>query len=333
VDKASEAKGLSQGLRGRLTGPAGAMVFLVLLIAVFQLVLPQGILNPATLSVIMSTSAVTIVVALAQMVVLGSGGFNLSIGATGGLSAVGFGWALVGLQLNPVVAAVFAVLIGVAAGSINGLLVGRVGLSPFIATLATASVFAGTALGLTESQPFTGLPELVTDTGSASLLGVPWLFIAALGTAAFVGALFRFAPTGRQILALGASPKSAKVSGMRSARLLVITYALSGALGAWAAVLLVSRLGTAQPIAGSDWLLISFAAPILGGTLLSGGYVTATGTAVGAVILSVLSVGLIQAKVSPFYSSLVAGFIILAAAVLDRVRRTQTEQGKTRKQS
>jgi len=299
---------------------------------VFQLVLPQGLLNPSTLTVIMSTSAVTIVVALSQMVVLGSGGFNLSIGATGGLSAVCFGWAVVAPQIDPVIAAIFAIVVGAVAGTANGVLIGRVGLSPFIATLATGSVFAGTALGLTESQPFTAIPQRVTDVGSASLLGVPWLFIAALGTAALVGLLFRYTPTGRQILALGASSRAAKVSGMRSARLLVITYGLSGALAAWAAVLLVSRLGTAQPIAGSDWLLISFAAPILGGTLLAGGYVTATGTVIGALILSVLSVGLIQAKVNPFYSALVAGLIILGAAVLDWVRRKQTDRGTGRKQ-
>lgn len=313
-----------------LTGPTGALGFLLILALVLQIALPGGLLTPATLEVVMRIAAVTIVVALSQMVVLGSGGLNVSVGAIGGLSAACFGWSLVDLGLAPEVAALFAVAGGVLFGVINGVLIGYAHLSPFIATLATSSVFAGIALGLTESQPFTGLPERVTEFGIASFAGIPLIFIVSLAVAAAVGILFRFSPIGRQILALGASPRTAKMSGMRTGRLLIYTHALSGALAALAAVLLVSRLGTAQPSAGSDWLLISFAAPILGGTLLAGGYVTATGTVLGAMILSVLSVGLIQAKVNPFYSALVAGLIILVAAVLDLVRRNRAHSGKNR---
>ena len=116
----------------------------------------------------------------------------------------------------------------------------------------------------------------------------------------------------------------------RSARLQIAIYALSGFLAAWAAVLLIARLGDADPAVGKDWLLVSFAAPIIGGARLAGGYVSVLGTVLGALLLSVLVNGLVHWNVDVFFVQLISGAIILAAGGIERIREMSSEATERR---
>jgi ribose transport system permease protein len=264
-------------------------------------------------------SAVTIVVGLAQMVVISAGGMNLAVGATGGIVSVVCGWLMNSYSVPPL----YAVLAGLFAGAGSGALIGAIvvrGFSPFIVTLAAASILTGIGLGITQSIPFYHLPDGFQAFGNATLFGIPAIFLVALVIAAILAFVFRYSSLGRQILAFGANPRAAELSGIPLGRLQIAVYSLSGFIAAWASVLLIARLGNADPAVGKDWLLVSFAAPIIGGTRLAGGYVSVLGTVLGALLLGILVNGLIQWNVNVFFVQLISGAIILAAGGFERIR-------------
>jgi ribose transport system permease protein len=319
-----------QTLRGMAAaGPSGVTAGVVLL-AVALTVSTRSFATLENLKVVTLGAAVTIVVGLAQMVVIGAGGMNLAVGATGGLVSVVCGATMNGFGVPPILAVVAALAAGTAAGGITGAVIARGGFSPFIVTLAIGSVLTGIALGVTQSVPYYHLPDDFQAFGSASAFGIPVIFLVALLLAAVLEFVFRFTSFGRQILAFGANPRAAQLAGVSLGRLQFAIYALSGFLAAWASVLLVARLGDADPAVGKDWLLVSFAAPIIGGTRLAGGYVSVFGTVLGALLLAVLVNGLVHWNVNVFFVQLISGAIILAAGGIERLREIGAEAAERR---
>src|SRR5581483_60504 len=142
--------------------------------------------------------------------------------------------------------------------------------------------------------------------------------------------VFRYVSFGRQILAFGANPRAAELNGIPIGRLTVSVYALSGFLAASAAVLLIARLGDADPVIGKDWLLVSFAAPIIGGTRLAGGQVSVLGTVLGALLLGILANGLVHWNVDVFFVQLISGLIILAAGGIETIREMSSAAAQRR---
>jgi len=292
----------------------------------FALLAPDTFVTTENAGVIARAAAVTMLVGVAQMVVIGSGGMNLAVGAIGGLAAVTSGWLMQDNGVSAMLAFLIGVVVGLACGLVSGGLIAFTGMSPFVVTLATASVFTGINLGFTRSEPFADLPQPLREFGNGTWLGVPLIFLVGIVICAALGVLFRWTTLGQQILALGGSPRAAELTGVPRKGVQLFVYALSGALSACAGFLLIARLGSAQPTAGSDWLLISFAAPIIGGVLLSGGYVTVSGTVAGALLLTVLANGLVHMRVDPYFVQLLSGLIILLAAMFDRFRGATLER-------
>lgn len=325
-----EASRVSEGIVRWLTaGPSGVAIGVVILgVALWLTTRSFGTVD--NLQVVAKGAAVTIVVGLAQMVVIGSGGMNLAVGATGGLISVICGSLMNVYGVPPSI----AVAVGLAAGAISGGLIGAIVVrgkfSPFIVTLAAGSILTGIALGVTQSIPYYHLPDSFQALGEATVLGLPLLFVVALAIAVVLALVFRYLSFGRQILAFGANPRAAELSGVSLGRLQIAVYALSGFLAACAAVLLIARLGDADPAIGKDWLLISFAAPIIGGARLAGGYVSVLGTVLGALLLGVLVNGLVHWNVDVFFVQLISGVIILAAGGIERVREMSSAAAERR---
>jgi ribose transport system permease protein len=255
---------------------------------------------------------------------------NLSVGATGGLVAVVCGSLMNSFAMPPVVAVAAGLAVGALAGGLTGAVIVRGAFSPFIVTLAAGSILTGIALGITQSVPYYNLPDDFQALGTGTVLGVPVIFLVALGLAGLLGFVFRYASFGRQILAFGANPRAAELGGVPLARLQIAIYALSGFLSAWASVLLIARLGDGDPAVGRDWLLVSFAAPIIGGTRLAGGYVSVVGTVLGALLLATLVNGLVHWNANVFFVQLISGGIILAAGGIERVREMSSEASERR---
>jgi len=161
-------------------------------------------------------------------------------------------------------------------------------------TLATGSAFTGVNLGLTKSVPFYNMPHALQNFGNGRIGAFPFLLIAPLAVSPLL-ALFLFRlPVGRRLLAVGGNSQAAALSGISPANAIVLAHCLSGLLAAIGAVLAVAQLGSAQPLIGSDWLLLSFAAPIIGGTALAGGYVSITGAILAVLVIALIQNGLVQ---------------------------------------
>jgi ribose transport system permease protein len=218
-------------------------------------------------------------------------------------------------------------VIGAAGGLINGLLTVRTGINGFIITLATASAFTGINFGLTESIPFYKMPPALVAFGDQHVGAFPFLLVAPLIVAALLGLFFSRTVPGRQLLAYGGNPQAAELSGIPRERTVVLAHVISGTLAAIAAVLAVAQLGSAQPTIGTDWLLLSFAAPIIGGAALTGGYISVLGTMFAVVLIALIENGMVLAKVDPYWVQFLLGALILAAVGLNRWRAVKSGSG------
>ncbi len=299
---------------------------LALLVIVSVAVL--GALRPDFLSafnifVLLDSIALSTLIALAQMVVIALGQMNLSVGAVGGLVAVSFS-GIMQVWGVPVPAALFAGLVlGALCGAINGVLTARAGLSAFIVTLATMAAFKGINLGITQAQPFYAIPTSVKAAGNAGIGPVPVLLIPAALAALGVGWMLARLPIGRQILAVGGNLHAAELSGIRVERVVIVTHVLSGVLAAAGGMMAVARLQLGQPTIGDDWLIPSFAAPVIGGTVLAGGHASVAGTVCGVALVALIAQALVLFRVDPYYVQLLLGLLILAAVGLARIRAAQ----------
>jgi ribose transport system permease protein len=277
--------------------------------------------------------SIAVVVGFSQMVVIGIGQMNLSVGAIGGVVAMFLGWLVQAIGVPWPVAILLAVAFGGILGGLNGLVIVRTGINAFIVTLGTASVFTGAMFILTKVEAFRDLPPGFIDFGQTRLLGyVSPLVIMMLVVLVFLFLLYRGTTLGRQMLATGANARAARVSGVPVDRIITVTHALSGALAGLAGVMLVLRIGSAIPsigtAGGGDWLLPSFAAPAIGGTLLSGGVINVVGTFIGGLLLGTIENGLTLLSVPGFWVQLLTGLVLLIAVMLDRARTVAVERSR-----
>jgi ribose transport system permease protein len=296
---------------------------------VLHLVAP-AFLTEYNLYVVLRNFAVAALVALSQMVVLSVGQMNLSVGALGGLVAIAAGGMMEVWGVPIPVAVLLGLLIGALGGLLNGFLTVFTGINGFIITLATLSVFTGINLGITESVPFYALPPALVAFGQARFGMVPYILVAPLVVAPLLALFLSRAVPGRQMLAVGGNPAAAELSGISPGRAVVLAHVLSGFLAATAAILVVARLGSAQPTIGSDWLLLSFAAPIIGGAALTGGHVSVAGTVLAVLVIVLIENGLVLAKVDPYWVQFLLGALILGAVGLNRWRAVQAERAMAR---
>ena len=284
-------------------------------------------LTEFNLYVMLRSFCVVLVVAFAQMLTLAVGQLNLSIGALGGLVAVLVGGMMEKLGLPIPVAILAGLLVGAAGGLVNGLLTVRTGINGFIITLATASAFTGINLGITESVPFYDMPAAFVAFGSARFFAFPYLLIPPVIVALALGLFLARTIPGRQLLAVGGNPHAAELSGIPKDRIVVLAHTLSGLLSAVGAILAVAQLGSAQPTIGADWLLMSFAAPIIGGAALTGGHISVASTALAVVLIVLIQNGMVLTQVDPYWVQFMLGALILAAVALNRARALRAERG------
>jgi ribose transport system permease protein len=207
---------------------------------------------------------------------------------------------------------------GACAGLVNGLLVTKVNMPSFIATLATMSMLSGLTLYLTQGNPVTINSAALRNIGQASILGVAAPVWILLVCAVFFGILLARSRFGRQVYATGDNFEAAHLSGMPVTRVKVAAFVISGLLAGIAGFILAARLGTAQPDAGEGLELTAIAAVIIGGTSLTGGRGAVLGTVIGAFLLGTIDNGLNLLNVSPFLEDVVKGAVILLAVFVDR---------------
>lgn len=301
-----------------VTQKLGPLLGLIILVVIVSILNPS-FLEPLNILNLLRQVAINALIAFGMTFVILTGGIDLSVGAILALSsALTAGMMVSGI--DPIIAIIIGCILGGLMGTVNGLFVTKGKMAPFIATLATMTIFRGLTLVYTGGNPITGLGDnyLFQLFGRGYFLGIPVPAITMILTFGVLFIILHKTPFGRKTYAIGGNEKAALISGIKVPKVKIMIYSLSGMLAALAGAILTSRLNSAQPTAGTSYELDAIAAVVLGGTSLSGGKGRIFGTLIGALIIGTLNNGLNLLGVSSFYQMVVKGIVILIAVLLDR---------------
>lgn len=298
----------------------GALIALFFLIVAISLISPEFRTIGNFLS-LLRQSSINGLIAFGMTFVILTGGIDLSVGSVLALTTA-FCAKFIANGMPVGLAMLLALIIGTCFGLISGFLITKGRLQPFIATLITMTVFRGCTMIFMDGKPISNLGDsfLLKFIGKGSIFGIPIPVI--LFIIIFIIFMFILEKTvfGRRIYATGSNWKSAKLSGVNIDNAKLSVYAISGCMAALAGLILLSRLGSAQPTLGSGYELDAIAAVALGGTSMNGGRGRIWGTFVGVLIIAVLNNGLNILGVSSYYQEVVKGIVILIAVLSDRKR-------------
>lgn len=335
---------------GMLLLKARTFIALILLIIIFSFLTPS-FLSANSLILIAKHVALYALLGIGMTLVIISGGIDLSVGSIVGLAGMIAGGLIheglrlnmfgVTIYFNVFIIIFFALLMGTGVGAVNGLLITKFNVAPFIATLGTMYAARGFALIRSNGETF---PNLVGNSslgnegfpilGASSVLGIPisiWLMIL-VGLA--VAYLLKKTPWGWHIFAVGGNEKAAKLSGIRVNRVKMLVYMVSGFCSALVGLIVSSQLVAAHPATGNTWEMNAIAAAVLGGTSMAGGIGTIGGTLIGAFVIGVLSDGMVMIGVSEFWQMVIKGLVIVIAVIVDQFQRNMENklalEGKNR---
>ncbi len=321
---------------GLLLLQARTFIALILVFAFFAVAAPN-FLSAANMVIMSKHVALNAFLAIGMTFVIISGGIDLSVGSIVGLCGMVAGWLVLygidfglgwSIQFNTLEICVLVCLVGIAIGALNALLITRLNVAPFIATLGTLYICRGAAMLSSDGRTFPNLggnAEYGSDTfrliGAGSFLGLPvsiWMLIAVTALAAYIS---RRTPLGRYIYAVGGNERGAALSGVKVNRIKLFVYMFSGFCAALVGLIVSSQLVAAHPATGETFELNAIAAAVLGGTSMSGGRGRIGGTIVGAFVIGVLSDGLVMMGVSAFWQTVIKGLVIVAAVVVDQAQQ------------
>jgi erythritol transport system permease protein len=313
-----------------------AFIALIVLIIIFAM-LSDSFLTAGNLITMTKHVAMNAILAIGMLFVILKGGIDLSVGSTVGLSGVVAGVLLQGLPVSglnvvlypPVwVVILCSLAIGTIVGLVNGLLVTRLNVPPFIATLGMLYVARGAALLISDGATFpklAGTEELGNTgfglIGGGRIIGIPmaiWIMIVFAIIAALV---LRFTPFGRWVYATGGNERAAELSGVPVRKVKLSVYVISGLCAATGGLIIASELTAAAPQTGETFELNAIAAVVIGGAALTGGRGNVRGVLLGAFVIGFLSDGLVIVGVSTFWQILIKGAVIILAVVLDQAQQ------------
>jgi ribose transport system permease protein len=298
-----------------------------ILIAFILICIVMSILSPVFLTVtnvlnVIRQSSIYGIMAVGMTFVILTAGIDLSVGSILALSgALAAGSLKAGLDLGLVV--VVALAIGLGSGLVNGLFVTVGRITPFVVTLGMMSIARGLTLIYTNGYPISGLSEAFRFIGGGDFLAVPFPILVFVVTVLVAWAILTQTRLGRYTYAIGGNEETVKLSGINSSLYKTIVYMISGVASAISALILTSRLNSAEPVAGQGYELDVIAAVVIGGTSLMGGRGGVWGTLIGALLIGVINNGMNLLGISPYFQLVVKGLIIIGAVLLDRLRQEQ----------
>ena len=331
-----------------LSAPSGSASFILLLLrlrtlvalflvfAFFALAAPN-FLSAENVLIVSKHVALNAFLAIGMTFVIIAGGIDLSVGSIVGLCAMVSGYLLLnGIDLGIGYTVVFntyeicliVLLVGAFIGVINGLLITKLNVAPFIATLGTLYVARGAALLSSNGGTFpnlTGREDWNTTSfpviGAGNFLSIPisiWILVVVAGLAAYLASR---TPLGRHIYAVGGNERGAALSGVNVDQIKIFVYVFSGFCAALVGLIIASQLQAAHPATGETFELNAIAAAVLGGTSMSGGRGKVGGTLIGAFVIGILADGMIMMGVSSFWQTVIKGLVIIGAVVIDQVQQ------------
>ena len=296
----------------------------LLLACIFFTTQSDRFLTSQTLSLVLKQISFVAVIAIGQTLVILTGGIDLACGAIMALGSMVMTKFAVELGMPPLLAILCGIIVTTLIGALNGLLITRLRLPPFIATLGMFGIVSATTQIYSGAQTVSNLPDTLNFLGSTfNVFGTAFTYGAVLMLVLFGVAWFYLTHTapGRHVYAVGNNPEATRLSGIPTTRLLVSVYAVAGLLYGIAGYILVGRVGAGDPNAGQTENLESITAVVLGGTSLFGGRGNVLGSLLGALIVGVFRVGLTLAGVNSVYQILITGVLIILAVATDQFSR------------
>jgi ribose transport system permease protein len=296
------------------------LIFFVALLWLFLSVTTRSFFTVNNIENLVRQTAVIQLVAVGQTFVMITGGIDLSVGSVIGLAGV-IAAMLMKAGIPIWLSIILTVIFGCGVGLINGVLVTRAKLPPFIVTLAGLTVYRGAALLITNARIVSGLPKDFTRFANADFLGVPSLFVVVLVFGMIGYLVLHRSVFGRYLFAVGSNREAARLSGIKTEHVLLGAYLISGVCAAVAGLIMTSRLSVAAPTTGQMNELDAIASAVIGGTSLFGASGTILGTLTGALLLSTINNGANLLNVNPFWQPIIAGLLIVIVVYFDQVRK------------
>ena len=308
-----------------LLGKFGSLLALIVLMMVLT-IMTENFLTVNNLMNIAQQSTINALLALGMLLPILTAGIDLSVGSILAISIMSMGVVSVSMGMHPLLGILVCLLVGAGFGMLNGVLLTKLRLPhPFISTLGTMNIARGLALIITGAAPIAGFPYLIQFFGSEYVGPVPVSFIVVLVVYFIFHIFLTRSQTGRYIYAIGGNKEAARLSGINVDRVLIIVYTLSGLMAGLAGLMMVGRVNSAFPLAGSGYELDAIAAVIIGGASFFGGVGTVWGTLVGVLIIAVLRNGLNLLNVSADLQMAVIGVVIIAAVFVDVLRQRKSK--------
>lgn len=307
-----------------------APIFLLLLVLVFAALEPR-FLHPLNVLNVLRQVSISGLVAVGMTFVILTAGIDLSVGSLLALAGLVCAWVAKGgfadrfaIEIgasagNPVyLAAAAAILVGMAGGLLQGTVIAKLRVPPFVVTLGGLTAFRGAALLFSGGGPISGFQPDFTWWGQGRIWSVPVPVIIFFAAAVLAHLVLRYTRFGKHVYAVGGNARAAALNGVPVARITISVYVISGFFCGLAAFLLSARLNSAEAVAGSGLELTVIAAVVIGGTSLFGGVGSIFGTVTGALLIGVLTNGLVLLNVSSFIQQILIGIILVAAVALDQ---------------
>ena len=311
----------------------GAVVVWLGVVALFSVLEPDTFATSQNFRIILSNEAISAIVALGLVLPLASDQFDLSIAAVMGFAVVVLGSLMVNYGWSPLTASIVVVAMGALIGAVNGLLVVKLGVSSFIATLGMSSVLAGGIYKVSDGQDFVeGIPQSLINVGQSELIGIPLPVFYMVAIAAVLYFVLEHTPWGRGLYATGFNADAARLSGIKTNRLAFFSLVGSATLAALAGVLLVARIGTAPYDAGAPYLLPAFAAALLGSTQFRPGRFNVLGTLAAIYLLATGVKGLeLMYPNNPWIDDLFQGIALILAVSLAALAPTAARRKRAKR--
>lgn len=291
------------------------VTFVVMFLALF--IISPNFRNPQNLLNLLQQNAVNGIIACGMTLMIITGGFDLSVGATAALS--GMVAAALMVRFGILAGVMGGMLAALAVGVTNGLLIAKVGINAFVATLGMQIITRGALYISTNATPIYGLPSAYMTVGLGSIGPFPIATTIFVLVAVITHVLLRYTPFGQYVLSVGGNEESTRLSGVDVEKVKVAVFTLGGLLAGLGGLILLGQTNTGQPQAASGYELNAIAAAVVGGTPLTGGQGSIFNTVVGVLLMGMIANGLNLFNVSPYWQPAVTGFIILVAVGLDTI--------------
>lgn len=323
---------IARGLLAALKSDQYALIPVIVIVVIVGALIHPAFLTESNLVNVLRQSSELAIVVIAQSLILIAGKFDLSLESVVGLAPMLAAWLVSsvaiggsGFGVDPMLAILVLFGVGIVVGFVNGALVVKFGLNPFIATLAMLILLRGITVGLSGGRTLYDLPAAFLVLGNAEVLGIPLPVIVVAVAFAIAGAFMRWHRVGRAIYAIGGNVEAARAAGINTGRIVWGVYIVAGALAALAGLMLTGRLASVVSSQGDGLIFTVFAAAVIGRISLNGGRGSMLGALTGVLLLGIVSNILTLSRIEPFWISAAYGAIILLALLAARLTSGSSE--------